>query len=69
MASGFQAVQFQEARVLRLQPGDVLVMSVNHQLSDRETAELRQQANVLFPDHEVLVLGPDVNVTVARGGA
>lgn len=67
MAPGFQAVQFESAKVLRLQPGDVVVLRVGHELSDQEHHKLMEQARLLFPDHKVMVLSPGADLEVFRG--
>lgn len=66
MAPGFQAVQFESAKVLRLQPGDVVVLRVGHDLSDSEHHDFVERMQALFPDHKIVVLGPGVELQVLR---
>ena len=66
MAPGFQAVQFESAKVLRLQPGDVVVLRVRKELSDRDHTAFMEHAKVLFPDHKIVVLTGDDELQVFR---
>lgn len=66
MARGFQAVPFESTKILRLQPGDIVVLRVASDLSEREHQDTMDRAKVLFPDHEVLVLAHDADVQVLR---
>jgi hypothetical protein len=66
MANGFQAVPFESANVLRLQPGDIVVLRVHRELSDRDHAAFMEHAKVLFPDHKVVVLTGDDELQVFR---
>lgn len=66
MAAGFQAVQFESAKVLRLQPGDVVVLRVGHDLGEHENHEFVERMQLLFPDHKIVVLGPGTELQVFR---
>lgn len=66
MAAGFQAVPFESARVLRLQPGDIVVLRVRNELSEQQHADFMEHAKVLFPDHKVVVLTGDDELQVFR---
>jgi hypothetical protein len=59
-------VQFESAKVLRLQPGDVVVLQVGHDLSEREYRDFTEQTQLLFPDHKIVVLGPGAELQVFR---
>jgi|SwirhisoilCB3_FD_contig_31_16943828_length_463_multi_3_in_0_out_0_2 DNA-binding NarL/FixJ family response regulator len=66
MASGFQAVPFESAKVLRLQPGDIVVLRVRRELSDEELPDFTENVKRLFPDHKVVVLTGDDELQVFR---
>lgn len=66
MAPGFQAVPFESAKVLRLQPGDIVVLKFAKSLSEAEHAEVIQRAKALFPDHEVAVFQHGADLQVFR---
>jgi hypothetical protein len=67
MAPGFQAVPFESTRILRLQPGDVVVLRVAmSDLSEAEHQDVMDRAKVFFPDHKVMVLEPGAELEVFR---
>jgi hypothetical protein len=70
MAQGFQAVPLPHIQMMRLQPGDVVVFTTNQHMSEQEFDEFQkradEQSKLLFPDHEYIVVGPGVTLSVAR---
>jgi hypothetical protein len=66
MAAGFQAAPFESAKVLRLQPGDIVVLRVHEELSPRDHAAFMENAKLLFPDHQLMVLTGDDELQVFR---
>ena len=52
--------------VLRLQPGDALVVTVDRRITQAQASELRAALLERFPDHEVFVCAGDVRLTVQR---
>jgi hypothetical protein len=66
MAAGFQAVQFESARIMRLQPGDVVVLRVRAELDDETHAQFVAQTKALFPDHQIAVLADGAELEVFR---
>jgi hypothetical protein len=66
MASGFQAVPFESAKILRLQPGDIVVLRVRQELSEHDHVAFMEHAKLLFPDHQVAVLTGDDELQVFR---
>jgi hypothetical protein len=60
--------EYESVRILRLQPGDVVVVRFADRI-DKLTAEtIRNDLKPKFPDHEVLVLGPDADLEIVRDG-
>lgn len=57
-----------EIHVLRLQPGDVLVLTADYDITWAEADRIRQTLMYKFPDHEVVVLSPGLELSVARRG-
>lgn len=51
-----------EAKALRLQPGDIVILETDRNMSGAEAARLRDQAKARFPAHDVLVLTGGVSV-------
>lgn len=60
--------QLPEVRLLRPQPGDVIVVHVNERVSSQVGHRLAEQvqAAVGIPDISVLVLGPGMDLDVVR---
>jgi len=61
-------VELPEARILRLQEGDVLLFQTTKLLSDYEAATLVEQVEATFPGHRALIVQDGVELTVARIG-
>ena len=55
-----------EVRILRLQPGDVLVFSCEKFMDDAEVDRIRQQTAARFPGHEAIVLDGGLTLDIAR---
>jgi signal peptidase I len=58
--------EFEEVRVLRVQPGDVIVFRLQHNLSAEVLDEYWHRLKRTFPDNELLFLSPDVDMSVSR---
>jgi hypothetical protein len=58
----FEAVE--SVKVMRLQPGDTVVIKTNRVLNEEMARELKRQADEKWPDNEVVLLvnGLDVEV-------
>jgi hypothetical protein len=56
--------------VLRIQPGDVLVLTSAQPLTDMAAADIGQRMKELFPDNDVLLLdgGLSLHITRKEGG-
>jgi hypothetical protein len=61
-------VELPEARILRLQEGDVLLFQAQQRLSDDEAATMIERIEATFPGHRALVVENGVELTVARIG-
>lgn len=55
-----------DIRVLRLQPGDVLIMRTPTRLSQIDQEGIRQQVEKQFPGHKCLVLTDGLELDIAR---
>lgn len=53
-------------QVLRLQPGDILVVKSERRLTVEQATALREHVKERIPDHEVLVIPPDLDLAVLR---
>lgn len=58
--------EFPEARILRLQPGDVLLLTASRPLCDDEIEAIRDQMAAWFDDVPVCLLHGGVSLAVAR---
>ena len=58
--------QYESVRILRLQPGDVLVVRLDADITRQQAHDIRQELKPKFPDNEVLVLGRGVDVEIFR---
>jgi hypothetical protein len=56
----------EEARILRLEPGDVIVLRTPLRLSFEQIAELEEQVTDRFPSHKAIVLAGGMELTIAR---
>jgi hypothetical protein len=64
MRSDQPEVEYESVRILRLQPGDVVVVRLADRM-DKHTAEtIRNDLKPKFPDHEVLILGPNADLEI-----
>lgn len=53
-----------EVQSMRLAPGDVVVISFNDYLNEKQIARIRAEMLNMFPDNRCLVLEKDVRVAV-----
>lgn len=60
--------QVQEARVLRVQPGDVVVAYVRHQLPENEAEAVHDTLVSVWPLNKVLVLDGHMELATVKGG-
>lgn len=49
---------------LVLNPGDIVVLNVDHEISDEMAARLREACESYIPGHKFLILGPGIKVGV-----
>ena len=56
-------IELAEAKVLRLQPGDIVVFETDTHLSCEQAQRLIDQAKAKIPGHEVLLLSGGVSMT------
>lgn len=63
------SVELPEARILRLQEGDVLLFQAPKRLTDEDAAVLVERIEATFPGHRALVLEGGIELTVARIGS
>jgi hypothetical protein len=62
--------ELEEVRVLRVQPGDTIVITVDSALRQKEFDEVAARLKDRFPDNEVLVLGgAPIELSVVRPDA
>lgn len=57
-----------EARILRLEPGDIIALRVSYQMSDREYDELSRRCKNVFPDHRIVVFERMDSIDILRPG-
>lgn len=55
-----------EVRILRLEPGDVLVLQCEKFLDREEASYITEQVAAYFPGHEAIVLDGGVTLDIAR---
>lgn len=55
-----------EARILRLQEGDVLLFQSRMRLTDEEAAIMAERIETTFPGHRAMIVENGVELTVAR---
>lgn len=60
--------ELEGVRILRLEPGDVLVLRAERRVSVAEANQLRERMESVFPGHKSLVLD-GVTLEVARPGS
>lgn len=57
-----------ELQVLRLRPGDVIVLRTETMLSDSKYEHIKAIMKEKFPDHEVMILENGLNIGVIHQG-
>jgi uncharacterized protein (DUF58 family) len=60
--------EYESIRILRLQPGDVVVVRLADHIDKLTAEKIRDDLKPKFPDHEVLVLGPNADLEIVRDG-
>jgi hypothetical protein len=60
---------FESVRVMRLQPGDVIVVQYKDAISQDHYTKVAARMRGVFPDHRVVVLDSDTEISVARPDA
>lgn len=60
------AEELEEVRVLRLQPGDVVVCTLRRDASHAEFEEIHARLKERFPDNAVTIVGQDAELSVVR---
>lgn len=63
---GLAEIGVEEVRVVRLQPGDVIVLATSKRLSMADADDLRDRARAFFDGHRVVVLEDGVTLEVLR---
>lgn len=59
--------QFEEVRILRLQPGDEIVVKVTDRgVSTDDLQRIKSAAEELWPDNRVIVLHDGIDIEVIR---
>jgi len=48
--------EYEEAKILRLAPDDIVIVTIHRQLSEQEKADWTASAKIVFPDNDVLLL-------------
>lgn len=60
-------LEFEEVRILRLQPGDEIIVRVARQRAEPENLEqVRRLAEERWPNNRVTVLSGDVDIEIVR---
>jgi hypothetical protein len=61
-------LQIVEAKlsVLELEPGDIVVFQIGQNLPQHILEKIRQHLNTKIPNHTILVLNADVEMTILR---
>jgi len=62
------ALGVEEATVVRLEPGDVIVLSTSQHLTQQDFEDLRSRVRDLFGEYEVAVLEGGMRLQVVRKG-
>jgi hypothetical protein len=58
--------ELEEVRVLRLQPGDVVVCTLRRNASHAEFEEIHARLKERFPDNAVTIVSQDAELSVVR---
>jgi hypothetical protein len=59
-------VELPQVRILHLEPGDVLLISAPHMLTDADVAAIGQRVKAKFPGHDVAVLDNGLTLDILR---
>lgn len=57
---------FESVRVMRLQPGDVVVIEVNYPVSAKDIDQFKARLERTFPGHKAIVLDNGARLTITR---
>ena len=61
--------EIEDVKRITLHPGDTLVAKVAMNLSQEQANRIRHELKAIFPDHQVLITTPDVDLEIVeRGG-
>lgn len=66
MPEGLAEIGVEEVRVVRLQPGDVIVLVTSKRLSLDAAEHMREHAQAFFDGHQVVVLEDGLTLEVLR---
>ena len=55
-----------EAKILRLEPGDIIALRFDRELTAEQARLLQEQGRLAFPGHHVAVLTGGVDLVVVR---
>jgi hypothetical protein len=55
-----------EAKILRLEPGDIIALRVADELSPDQAKLLQEAGKAAFPGHDVAVLSGGIDLVVVR---
>lgn len=58
-----------DVEVLRLQPGDAIIVNLDLHIGTEATAELRRRVTEVFPGHRVVVMSPGIRLAALREDA
>ena len=61
-------VDFESVQLLRLQPGDIVVLRVPRDLSEQDFAGFSDRVKATFPDHQLVLLDDTADLQVFRKG-
>lgn len=61
-----QPPEYESVRILRLQPGDTIVVRLAYEPSRPVIHAVKAQLEPKFPGHEILVLGPNEDIEIVR---
>lgn len=59
-------VDFESVKLLRLQPGDVVVLRLSGEPSEQDIADITERLKSTFPGHQAVVLSDDAELQVFR---
>lgn len=58
----------EQVRVVRLEPGDIILLSTSRRLSQADVDAIRERAQEFFDTHRVAVLEDGMTLSVVREG-